>query len=316
MNKKYDYKIIDAHCDTIGEMYKKAPLGKNKAHLDICRMKDYKNYLQIFAVWTEHCDSVIMQKKNEDAIIERFYNEIQKNADDIVHILRADQIEKAWEEDKIAAILSIEGADCVKTREDIDELYQKGVRCITLTWNGSNDIASGVGGEKADFGVSEFGKKAIKKMNSLGMLIDVSHISERAFWDVLEYTKSPIAASHSNSKTVCINRRNLTDEQFAALCKNGGVAGINYYPMFVNNTDKATIDDIIKHIEHFCSLGGENHIGLGGDFDGIDTVPFDLCGVEDVYKLLDKLLMLNYNESIVNKIAYENFLRLFKKVII
>ena len=122
MSRKYDYKIIDAHCDTIGELYQKAPLGQNRAHLDICRMKGYKNYLQIFAVWTERCDSVIMQKQNEDAIIERFYNEIKENADDIVHIRHADEIEKAWKEGKIAAILSVEGADCVKTCEDIDKL--------------------------------------------------------------------------------------------------------------------------------------------------------------------------------------------------
>ena len=316
MSRKYDYKIIDSHCDTIGELYQKAPLGKNEAQLDIRRMKEYKNYLQIFAVWTDASEGKILQKCKQDAIIEKFYDEIHKNADDIVHIRCADEIEKAWKNGKIAAILSVEGADCVKTCDDIDELYKKGVRCITLTWNVSNDIASGIGDDKADFGVSEFGIEAIEKMNSLGMLIDVSHISERAFWDVLEYTKSPIAASHSNSKAICSHQRNLTDKQFLALCKNGGVAGINYYPMFVNNTNKATIDDIIKHIEHFCSLGGENHIGLGGDFDGIDTVPVDLRGVENVYKLCDRLSALNYNESLINKITYENFLRLFKKVII
>lgn len=312
---RFDYKIIDAHCDTIGEMNTKTTLKKSNGHLDIERMKMYQNYLQVFAVWTDATNGADKQKHQQKIIIDRFYDEINKNADAIVHITSKEQIYLAWQQNKIAALLSIEGADCVSKIEHIDELYKMGVRCITLTWNGSNYIASGVGDEKADFGLTVFGKEAVKKMNELGILVDVSHLSERGFWDVLSVTNAPISATHSNSKTICAHRRNLTDEQFDAICKNGGVVGINYYPLFVNGTDKASIDDIIKHIEHFCALGGEEHIGLGSDFDGVEVLPYDLCGVEDVYKLLDRLLSLNYSEQFIKNFSRENFMRLFNSVL-
>lgn len=311
----YNYRIADAHCDTIGELYRKACLKKNCGQLDIARMGEYKNWMQIFAVWTDANLGYEKQKKKEDKIIERFFHEVQKNSDKITHVTSADEINKAWNEKKIAALLGIEGADTVRSIEDICSFYRRGVRCITLTWNGSNAIASGVGDENADFGLTDFGRNAVRKMNELGMLVDVSHISQRAFWDVIDTSSKPISATHSNSKTICAHRRNLTDEQFKALCDNGGVAGINYYTSFVNGTDSACIDDIVRHIERFCALGGENHIGLGSDFDGIDTVPSDLRGAEDVYKLLDRLLELNYSESTVQKIAYKNFLRLFGEVL-
>lgn len=310
----YNYSIVDTHCDTIGEIYGSTSLRSSIGHLDIERMKQYKNWLQVFAVWTDAAQGYNRQKREQERIISHFYDEIEKNSSKIVHVKTYCDIENAWKENKIAAVLGIEGADTVKCADDIDELYGRGVRCITITWNGSNLLASGVGDEKADFGLTKLGKCGVKKMNELGIVVDVSHISERAFWDVLDVSRLPVTATHSNSKAVCPHRRNLTDSQFKALCKNGGVAGINYYPQFVNGTDIACIDDIVRHIEHFCALGGENNIGLGGDFDGIDTTPSDLCGVQDVYKLLDRLLQLNYAQQTVEKIAHGNFLRLLGAV--
>ncbi len=309
------YIVIDAHCDTIGEMYRKYRLEKSRGHLDIERMSKYKSWLQVFAVWYDGAKGEEKQKANHEKIIEHFYEEMASNSGRILSVKSGKDIQKVWNEGKIGAILSIEGGDWIKSESDIEWLYEKGVRCITLTWNYTNHVASGVGDEGASFGLTEFGKKAVAKMNELGMLVDVSHINEKAFWDVIEQSKMPVSATHSNAKTICPHRRNLTDEQFSALIKNGGVAGINYYPSFVRDCKKVYIDDIIKHIEHFCALGGEDHIGLGGDFDGIDAVPEDLCGVEDVYRLLDRLLALNYSQVAVDKIAYKNFERLFKQVI-
>ncbi len=312
---KYSYKIIDAHCDTIAEMYRYGELKKNNMHLDIERMMLYKNYLQLFAVWTDSSLGAIKQKKRCFEIIKRFHKQLEINNESIMHIKNADDIKKSWSSGKIGAILGVEGADFVKELCDIDELYENGVRAVTLTWNASNKIASGVGDESADFGLTAFGEKVVKRLNELGMIIDVSHISKRAFWDVISLTKVPISATHSNSASICNHIRNLSDEQFLALIKNGGVAGINYYPQFINKTNDATVDDIIKHIEHFCSLGGENNIGLGGDFDGIEVTPCDLRGVEEVHRLLDRLLSLNYSEDVVEKIAYRNFYNLLEKVL-
>lgn len=312
---KNAYKVIDAHCDTIGEIYTSCELAKSKGQLDIERMSEYGAWLQVFAVWEDVKKGENVQRQRHDEIIRRFYAEMQANKDKITHITDGSMIEGAWDDGKIAALLGIEGGDWIKSEKDIEYIYDKGVRILTLTWNYANHMACGVGTENESKGLSELGKNALRKMNELGILADVSHINESSFWDVIECTTMPISATHSNSKTICPHRRNLTDAQFEAICKNGGVVGINYYPSFVGTCKRIGIDDIIKHIEHFCALGGENNIGLGGDFDGVDALPRDLRGVQDVYRLLDRLLALNYSEQLVEKLAYKNFLRLFKKVI-
>lgn len=309
----YNYNIIDAHCDTISQMYIKTALKKSKGHLDIERMKMYRGWIQIFALWSEN-EGEAKQKQSHLKMLERFYDQIGKNADDIVFADSAGKIKSAFEENRTAAVLAVEGADWIESADDIMFLYQKGVRCITLTWNGSNYIGGGVG-DKKEKGLTEFGKKAVRLMNDIGILTDVSHASEKTFWDTIETSTKPISATHSNSKAICPHRRNLTDEQFLALIKTGGVCGINYYPVFVSDKKSAKIDDIIRHIEHFCALGGEDNIGLGGDFDGIDITPDDLRGAEDVHILLDRLLKMNYSEDTVKKIAGKNFCRLLCDVI-
>jgi membrane dipeptidase len=152
-------------------------------------------------------------------------------------------------------------------------------------------------------------------MQELGVVVDLSHASERAFWDTAEITKRPIIAGHSNSKTVCPHKRNLTDEQFKALVRLGGVAGINLCPDFLNPSKSAKVADILRHIEHFMGLGGERAVCLGGDLDGIDETPEGIGGIEDYGVLYEALLRLNYPEALVRDIFYNNLLEVLEKAL-
>ena len=188
-------------------------------------------------------------------------------------------------------------------------------KSLCLTWNYRNEIADGVFESESRGGLTLFGKEVVKNMNSLGMLIDLSHISERGFWDVMELSKQPVITSHSNAKKICSHIRNLHDEQIMAIKNNGGVIGINLCPDFLSDNKDAYLKDIIKHIEYIVGLTGIDHIGLGADFDGIDSLPKDINGVEDIYKIADELLKLNYSNEDVEKFLGKNFLRIIKEIL-
>ena len=143
-------------------------------------------------------------------------------------------------------------------------------------------------------------------MNKIGMTVDVSHLSEKSFWEVAEISKKPIVATHSNSKPICGHVRNLTDDQFLKIKETGGVVGINFYPLFLGDN----IFCIKKHIDRFLELGGEDNIGLGSDFDGVESLPEGINGVQDMKKIID---MLPYSDEIKEKIAYKNFIRVIKE---
>jgi membrane dipeptidase len=184
-----------------------------------------------------------------------------------------------------------------------------------LTWNYRNQIADGVADAITGGGLTPFGKNVVTEMNRLGMMVDVSHLSETGFWDVIGISAAPIIASHSNAKKICNHRRNLTDEQLLALMKNGGVTGINLCPDFICSDTKASMKHVIEHIEYIVALTGEDTIGLGADYDGIDATPEGLEGVQCINNLLNELLRLNYSETLVNKLAGQNFLRVIKRVL-
>ncbi len=292
--------FFDGHCDTISELLDcSGSLSENDLHVDMKRMSEYSSYTQVFAAF-------IAPKYRENAmarvidIIEKFYHEANENAITVC---------KSYDDWKLAktpvrAFLSVEGGDCIDSLSDIGRLYKMGVRMIAPTWNFSSKIACGVM-EKTDTGLSDFGKDAVSEMNRLGIIIDMSHLSQRSFFDIAELSSRPLCASHSCADSVTHHPRNLTDSQFIKIVKSGGVAGINFYPPFVGND----ISGIVRHIDRFMSLGGEDNIGLGSDFDGVEYLPKGLCGVQDMDKVIK---MLPYSTEIREKIAYLNFLRLIK----
>ncbi len=305
--------IFDAHCDTITElMTKNKTLFMNNLHIDLLRMKEYEGYVQFFAVWIDP------QYKDEPLkralqMMDVFFTQVNNYNNHIAFVTNYIEAMEAIKNGKIAAFLTIEGGEALQGDLSILRmLYKLGIRSIGLTWNGKNEIGAGVG--EADEGLTPFGIELIKEMNKLGMLIDVSHLSPKGFWDVIAHTRQPIIASHSNAIELCNHKRNITAEQFKAIASSGGVVGINFFSYFLTNNGEASHKDIINHIEYFMGLGGENHIGLGSDFDGIDKTPIDINGIQELDIIFNALLQLNYSQEQVEKIAGFNFLNVIKKI--
>ena len=312
--------VFDGHCDTILEiMNHKRTLGKRAStgHLDIPRMKEGGVDVQFFAVFIEDIYKPDRSLKRTLQLIDCFYKEIEKNQDDISLVTNYNQIEEVNSAGKIAAILSIEGGEALEGDLGVLRvLYKLGFRLLTLTWNQRNQIADGIGESRTGSGLTKFGLKVIDEMNRLGMLIDVSHLSETGFWDVIKRSKAPIVASHSNCYALCPHLRNLKDEQIKALADKGGVIGITFVPNFLTQEKrKTTVGDVVKHIDYLVEKVGVDYIGLGSDFDGTGGLPLGLEGVDKVPNITGELLDRGYKEKDIKKILGENFLRVFKEVV-
>lgn len=293
------YSIFDTHCDTLCSVldYGKS-IVMNDCHVDIERMKKYEQYTQVFACFIDPVYKSCAADRTLN-LIDTFHNTVSDKLPD-----------------NVRGILSIEGGEGIYSLSHLRNFYRLGVRIIALTWNFSNHIASGALETDETRGLTEFGKLVVAEMNRLGIFADVSHLNDKSFYDVAEYSNKPIIASHSNARAVCRSKavcpveRNLTDDQFEIIKKSGGCVGINFCPDFLNESGKADIEDIIRHIEHFMSLGGEDNVGIGADFDGIDSTPDGINGVEDIYKIFDRLLQKGYTENQIEKISHKNFERI------
>lgn len=307
--------IVDAHCDTITKLMETGEvLLKNNLHIDLERSRILGKYVQFFATFFD-ARKVLNPLNTFLEIMKKLNKEVELNKNLIDIVLCFDDIITITESGRTAAIVSVEGGDVLEgSLENLKKIYDLGVRSVGLTWNYRNKLGCGVM-EDTDTGLTAFGYEVCREMNRLGMIIDVSHLSMKGVWDVVETTKDPIIASHSNAKGICKHKRNLCDRQIAAIKDNGGVIGINFYPKFLNCDGNASIYVIINHIEYICAIVGSKHVGLGSDFDGIDSVP---KGVEDITKIEDILNLLarkNYTQEQIDDIAGRNFLRVINRVI-
>lgn len=308
--EKVNYKIFDAHCDTLTELLEKnETLSENSGMVRLDMLKGYSGFVQVFAAWidAEKGNPLL----NAIELADKFYEETENNG--ICVIKDAKTLEETVAKGGIGAILAIEdGIALCGSLRVLNMLYRLGFRLITLTWNGENELGCGAVASSGD-GLTDFGKKAVLKMNELGMVVDCSHLSERGFWDLAEISKKPFLASHSNAKRICDHPRNLTDEQIITLIKTGGVMGINLYPEFLNGTQNACVKDVIRHIEHVLSLGGENSLGIGTDFDGIPTTPEGIENTAKLHVLFDEMRKIGYSEDLIEKITYKNFTKVFSE---
>ncbi|WP_238455550.1 dipeptidase [Desulfolucanica intricata] len=309
--------VVDAHCDTLTDLLKKRrSLNQlsTAGHLDLPRMKAGGINLQFFAAFISPEFKYTALSRTME-IIDLFYSEMELNSEDIVPVKNAESIYKVIEEGKIAALLTIEGGEALMGElYNLRMLYRIGVRGLTLTWNGRNELADGVGEQYTGGGLTGFGKAVVQEMNRLGMIIDVSHISERGFWDVLDLSSTAVIASHSNCKNICDHPRNLTDAQIVALAQKGGVVGLSFVPQFISSTH-GDLDKFLNHVDHIACLAGVDCIGLGSDFDGIDNVA---KGLEDGTKLPDiteGLLKRGYREEDIKKILGGNLLRVISNIL-
>ena len=309
--------IIDAHCDTaLSSLDQKADLYENNCQLDLKRLLGSYQRVQFFAAFANPKKYMNNTLTRVLSILDYVNVAQEQHCDKMSICLNAHDIEKTIASGKVAAVLSVEGGEALNGELSLlRQLYRLGVRSMLLAWNHRNLLADGTE-EMYGAGLSEFGRQVVAEMNRLGMIVDVSHLCEASFNDVLQLSSEPVIASHSNAKAVCDHARNLSDSQLTDIKSNAGVVGINFYPYFLNNTEKASIEDVVKHIEHICSITGEDHIGIGTDFDGIECVPVGLEGPHCMSALFDRLFQLNYSSSFIEKFAGLNLLRVINQILI
>lgn len=298
--------LFDCHCDTGAHAREHGEkLRRNRMQLDLERLSHYSPAGQVFAVCAADDAEPI---KFADVSIAFFLEQIKENSDIVKLCLNFRDILSAEKEGKIAALLSIEGAEQIS---DIDEAYGQGVRIVHMTWNHDNALCGAAMDSGA--GLTQEGKSFVLRAQQLGIMLDMSHVSERGFWDTLSISTRPVIAGHSNARAVCNVTRNLTDAQFTALVKQGGGAGINLYPEFLGLG--RDIDAVFAHIEHFMSLGGERAVFLGCDLDGIEQMPKGISGVQDLGRIYEALLRHNYPERLARDIFRNNILRVMEKAL-
>ncbi|MGI6608365.1 MAG: dipeptidase [Erysipelotrichaceae bacterium] len=314
-------RIIDLHCDTVTKIYNDGQsLYDNNCHLSIKKMLQADYMMQCFAVFVhlKDTDSPYLQCLK---FIDHFKKEMENNKNYIRQVYCYDDLIKNIDDNVLSALLTVEeGATIEGDLKKLENLYDSGVRMMTLTWNFENEIGhpnhmadSESWKEEIEKGLTDFGKEVVRKMNELGMIIDVSHGSDKLFYDVIELSDKPIVASHSNSREVYYCPRNLTDEMLLKLKKNGGVTGINYCPSFVSKeADIDQIPMIVKHIRHIVDVAGIETVALGSDFDGIET-PTTLSDCSKMTLLTHALRNEGFSEDDIDKIYYKNFLRVFSK---
>ncbi len=294
------YSVFDAHCDTLCKILDGgADFLSGTCETGADRMSGYASYTQVMACFV--APKYYKTAKGRTLSLINTYHRITDN-------LSAPNIK---------TILSIEGGEGIEDLKTLDEFCSMGVKMIALTWNNTNALAGGAHETDRGIGLSDFGKAVISRMNEHSVFADVSHLNDRSFYDVLEHTKLPVIASHSCSRKICSHPRNITDDMFKRIVNTGGCVGINLYPMFLTRSHNAVIDDAVRHIEHFMGLGGEDSVGIGSDFDGVNGhLPSGISGCQDLYKIFDRLLQLNYSDLQVEKISHGNFRRIFEKVYI
>ena len=310
--------IFDLHCDTVTELLGRdfsaaISLQSNDLHVDLLRMKRYPAYAQCFAFWSTTGLPLPKGMKPEDVFwreVSILQDQIDKNACLIRQARSGDDVRKNQEEGLISAIFTLEGAAAIGfDPAKLEKLHNLGFRISTLGWNESNCLT---GSHISGGGLTKRGREYVKECQRLGILVDVSHISDEAFWQIMDMTDGPIVATHSNSRKICPVSRNLTDEMFRAVCSTGGVAGFNLCADFVG--EKPTVDTCCDHIFRLLELDpAGTHIALGGDLDGISEMPDGFRGVQDYPKLAKRLLERGMDETVLRQIFWSNALGVIDK---
>ena len=315
-------RLIDMHCDTFWLMMRQqeVSLQKNVLCIDIEKMKMAGSMAQFFASFI-HMDHFQGDNAFEAAyqhalqMIAYGKKELTKCSDSIAIAHHYDELIANRDQGKMSALLTIEEGGIINGKmEYLEELYNQGIRLITLTWNHENCIGfpNSCEPELMKRGLKSFGIEVVKRMNELGMLIDVSHLSDGGFWDVVRHSSKPFVASHSNARALCNHPRNLTDEMIKALAEKGGVAGVNFYPYFLRENGKATVVDIAEHLWHMYQVGGEDVVAIGTDFDGFDEGELDILHMGEMKRVYHAIKKRGFSERQIDKILNGNILRVMQ----
>ena len=359
--------VIDTHNDVLSTVSMKGmniDLDlKGKSHSDVQRFRKGGIDVQIFSIFCDERYGIGKAYAYANEEIDSLYAIVSRNQDKMMLVTDYESLRLAVKSNKTGAMMGVEGGHMIE--EDLSKLealFKRGARYLTLTWNNSPAWASSAKDEvqgtvpNPSKGLNEFGKKVVRKMNELGMMIDVSHVGEKTFWDAIQITTKPIIASHSCAHALCPHFRTLKDEQIKAIGKNGGVVFVNFYSGFIDtnyrhrlavfhNRHKSEKDSLlnlkwveyeinewltakyqseaqslrpplsmlIDHIDHIVKIAGINHVGLGSDFDGIESTPIGLDDVTHMPLVTKALMERGYTKNQIRKILGKNFIRVFKK---
>lgn len=364
--------VTDSHNDIISACIERGfrfdENLKGKTHSDLARMKKGGLDVQVFSIFCGGEQKNPYQFANRE--IDTLYAWVHRNPFKMQVVTSPKELKEAVQSKKLGCMIGVEGGHMIENDlKKLDSLYTRGVRYMTLTWNNNNDWATSAeyesGNQKVNGvvdttsqkkGLSEFGKQVVQRMNELGMMVDLSHVGEQTFWDVIRISSKPVLVSHSNAYSLCPVFRNLKDDQIIAVGKNGGVIDLNFYALFLDSTAqhklnkylsnhkeekdslkkagmsgdqaekliakkyreeaesvKAPFPLLFDHLEHIIKLAGIDHVGLGGDFDGIGFTPQKLTDVTKYPLITKELVKRGYSKEEIFKIMGGNFIRVFKE---
>ena len=318
--------LIDMHCDTAAKILESKSgegLCENSFDIDIRGMKRAGTMAQFFACFV-YMEMFQGKDRMENAFLyawkmaEKLKEEIQKNSKEIAIATTANDIVRNQEQGKISAILTLEEGGVINgDLRKLEELYKGGTRLVTLLWNFENCMGYPNSSDRRimEQGLKPFGFETVERMNDLGMLVDVSHMSDGGFWDVIRTSRKPIVASHSSARSLCSHPRNLTDEMLRALGENGGIAALNFYPAFIREDQKASKEDLAAHIKHMVNVAGTDAVAIGTDYDGFEGGELEINKVEKMPLLYQALQKEGFTESQLEKIWFRNVMRVLKEVI-
>lgn len=304
-------KYWDLHCDTAGEcLDRHCGLYDNSLHVSLKRAGKFEHWTQVFAVWIDDAFRGEAAWDRLRRVSENFFRLLAESPGAPVLCRKGGERAKAGAVSRNAAVLSIEGSAAFGGKmERLYEAYETGVRLVTLTWNGRCEAGDGCMVPDAG-GLTPFGFDLVREMEQLGVIVDVSHLSDAGFRDVLRAARRPFVASHSDSRAVFGHPRSLTDEQFREIAARGGLVGLNLYRGFVGG-EKPGIEMLLRHAEHFLNLGGENALAIGADFDGSDPID-GVSGIGDMDRVYDAMAG-RFGGPMADRIFFENADRFFRE---
>ena len=334
-----DHALIDLHCDTLTAFMddsdqddilaalddphrrtdalarltcvrEKDTLDDPCHHLALSKIPGGVHWCQCFAIFLPDGLSREDAQRYYQLHQQNFVRQMEKFSRCVVPCRTAEDIKRAWAQGKTAALLTVENGSALAGRlERVEQLARDGVRMVTLTWNGENELGSG---NVTSHGLSPFGRAAVPELERQGILVDVSHLNDQGFADLLEVARRPFVASHSNARAVCGHRRNLTDGQIREMVDRRCLIGLNYYNAFLRDDGQvAGLDDLFRHMEHFLALGAEDCLALGSDFDGADLPPC-LDGPDKAAGLYGYFLDWGLSPALAEKILWKNALEFFR----
>ena len=308
---------IDSHCDTLSKaLNEQKDLYQNDLQFSFEQANKVGGGIQVMAsfIHTKFLTTPNSAFERCNAILNKF-KDFQKNNNTNILVKNKNDVRNAINSNEIKVILSIEnGAAINGNLNNIDYFYSEGIRIMSITWNDDNDLGCGATTKK-DTGLTSLGIEYVKKLSNLNIIIDVSHLSEKSFWDVINTTDKPVVATHSNVYEICNHNRNLKDNQIIEIAKRGGMIGVCFYSDFLNVNKKADVRDIVKHMKYIKELAGIDCIGLGSDFDGMKDEEI-VNGVENISKIdniMEEMKLQGFSNEEIEKVMWRNWANYFMR---